>query len=298
LGVSLRAPRDWSPVAVSAEGQQGYLKVVSPDTRYLELKWEKPKGVISVPDALEKYLGRLERTAKKSRTPISIRRRVKGLTTSRPAEQAPIGYAWEADRKAEGCIWHCGDCGRLVIAELVGDPDDDLTLAQELLNGIQDHGDEGWNTWALYGLTVRAPEGYSMEKHTLMTGHQRFQLRHGGATLEAQRWGLAEIALRGTTVREWFEQREAARLRRYAYRVEDVEVNGHPGHRLSGRDRVWFGAVKALRAPATMVWPRFFVQGYVWRCPEANRIFAVLGEQSRRSDLVSQVVGRMRCHPV
>jgi hypothetical protein len=281
---------------VSGEGSQGYVKVVSPDTRYLEVKWEQPKGTISVPKALEKYQERLRRAARKSRVEIRIRERPRGLSGIRPQKQAPITYAWEADRKALGCIWHCGECGRLVIAEVVGEPEDDLSIAGEILRGIRDHGEDGWNTWALYGLALPAPQAYSMEKQALMTGHQRFQLRNRGSTLQADRWGLAEIALRGTTLREWYESRESAALMRYAYRVEEVDLHGHPALRLTGRDRLPFGLLKLLRTPVTLMWPRFFIRGYVWQCPETNRIYAVLGEQPRKSKLIDEVVERMRCH--
>lgn len=296
LGLTLQAPEGWSPVSVSGEGEHGYLKVVSPDTRYLEVKWEQPKGAVSVPKALEGYFARLRRTAKKSRQEIRIKERPRGLSGIRPQKQAPIPYSWEADRKALGCIWHCGECSRMVIAEVVGELDDDLSGAAEILRGVRDHGEDGWNTWALYGLTVPVPQPYRMERHVLMTGHQRFQFRERGASLQADRWGLAEIALRGASVRAWYESRENGWLSRYAYRVDEVELHGHPAFRLAGRERLWSAAWKTLRGALNLTWPRFFLQGYVWHCTESNRIYAVTGEQSRRSDVVEQVVHRMHCH--
>jgi len=296
-GVTLAVPEGWSPVSVSGEGAGGYLKIVSPDSRYLEVKWEQPRGTVSVPRSLDAYFERLRRQAKQSRREIVLKQRPRGLSGVRPPQQAPISYSWEADRRALGCIWHCGECNRLVIAELVGEPEDDLSIAGDLLRGIRDHGEAGWTTWALYGLTVPAPAAYAMEKQSLMTGHQRFLLRHGGSTLQADRWGLAEIALRGATLREWYEGRESAALLRYAYRVEETELHGHPALALAGRDRLPFAALKLLRAPGTLVWPRFFMQGYVWQCPESNRIYAVWGEQPRQSTLLRDVVQRMCCHP-
>src|SRR2546423_8418044 len=198
MGVTLEVPEGWSPVSVSGEGTQGYLKVVSPDSRFLEVKWEEPKGAVSVPAALERYFDGLRKSARKARQEIRIKTRPRGLTGIRPQKQAPIPYSWEADRKALGCVWHCGECNRLVIAEVVGEPDDDLSIAPGILRGLRDHGEDvpgealaavsgRWNTWALYGLCVPAPASYRMEKQVLMTGHQRFALRHGGATVTAER---------------------------------------------------------------------------------------------------------------
>jgi hypothetical protein len=301
MGVTLRVPEGWSPVAVSGEGDQGYLKVVSPDTRYLELKWERPKGAVNIREARERYFERLRRAARKSRQELRIRDTAKGVGRPRPAEQAPSTYGWAADLKAVGCIWHCEECGRLVIAELVGDHAADLSSAAEIFRGVRDHAEAGpdgrtWNTWALYGLAITVPDTYRVEKNVLMTGHQRLLLRSGGAVVQAERWGLAEIALRGTDVRAWYEGREAAQLMRYAYRVEETELNGHPAFRLTGRNRVPVALWKLLKAPFTLMLPRFAFHGYVWQCPQSNRIYAVTGEQPRRSCLVEQVVERIACH--
>jgi hypothetical protein len=296
-GLSLRVPEGWSPVAVNGDGATGYVKVVSPDTRYLELKWEQPRGAVNVVRSLEAYFDRLRRAAKKSRREITLRQRPRGLTGVRPQKQSPIPYAWEADRKALGCIWHCGECNRLVIAELVGEPDDDLSIAGDLLKGVRDHGDEeGWTTWGLYGLAVTAPASYRMEKQSLVTGHQRFQLRDRGASLQADRWGLAAITLRGSTLRQWYEAREIATLTRYAYKIEELELHGHPALRITGRDRLPYALLKVLRAPMGLTWPRFFFHAYVWQCPESNRVYALSGEQPRRGTLVAEIAARLKCH--
>ena len=44
----VEAPAGWSPVSLSGEGPKGYVKVVSPDTRAVEVKWEQPRGPVSV----------------------------------------------------------------------------------------------------------------------------------------------------------------------------------------------------------------------------------------------------------
>jgi hypothetical protein len=296
MGVTIHAPEGWSPVSISSEGENGYLKVVSPDTRFLEVKWERPKGAPSVPKALDGYFEKLRKAAKKARREIDLKTRPKGLTAIRPQSQGPIPYTWLADRRAFGCIWHCGTCNKMVIAEVVGEPDDDLSFAGDLLRAIEDHGEEGWNEWSLYGLTVPAPAAYRMEKQVLMTGHQRFELRAGTASILADRWGLAEIALRGATVRQWYESRESGTLMRYAYRVEEVDLHGHPALRFTGRDRIPFGLLKVLRASSRLRWPTFFLKGYVWHCAESNRIYALFGEQTRKSTVIDEVAAKMCCH--
>src|SRR5438067_11624270 len=132
-GVSVRVPEEWSPVSVSGEGETGYLRVASPDTRSLEIKWEETKGAVSVPDALARYFKKLRRTAKKTRHELKIRERPKQIGSLRPQNQAPISYTWEADRRALGVIWHCSECRRMVSAGVVGMGEDDLSLALAML---------------------------------------------------------------------------------------------------------------------------------------------------------------------
>lgn len=303
MGVSLRVPEDWSPVSVSRPGERGHLKIVSPDSRALEIRWEQPRRAVSVPTALDRYLAELQRAARKSGQEFRSRLRPRLLSHVRPRDQAPLSYTWEADRKALGCIWHCGECGRLVMAELTGDPDAELSLAGELLRGIRDHGEpdadrpeKRRNRWSLYGLTLSAPETYRMERHTLRTGHQRFELRECGSTLVAERWGLARIALRGTDLRAWYEEQAASVLQHYVYQVEAVELHGHAAIRFSGRDRAMYAASKVVRAAGAWAWPRFSMQGYVWECPQNNQILAIFGEQTRGSTVVETAAHEMCCH--
>ena len=301
MGVTVECPAGWSPVSVSGEGEQGYLKVVSPDTRFLEFFWVLSCVVVCVSDALEAYVARLRKAAKKSRQELEVKLRPRALAGVRSQKETPITYSWEADKKALGCIWHCGECNRMMIAEVVGQPDDDLAFARDVLKGIGDHGEPDqngrrWNTWALYGLTFAVPESYHVESQSLMTGHQRLILRERGSVLRADRWGLAEIALKGTDVRTWYEAREAGTLSRYAYSVEETSIGEHPGFRFRGRMRAPAAALAVVKSGSSFVWPRFFLDGWLWCCRDSNRIYAVMGEQPRKSTLVGEVVARMGCH--
>lgn len=295
-GVTVRVPEEWSPVAVSSEGEGGYMRIASPDTRSVEIKWQMAKQAPSLPQALERYFKQLRRTAKRARHELVIKERPKSLRGIRPQEQAPIGYSWEADRKALGVIWHCGECRRLVIAELIGQPEDDLSLAPRVLASIAEHGREGWNTWGMYGLAVDVPAVFRLERHQLMSGYLKFAFRHKASTLQVERWGLANVALKGAQLEEWFLKRERDRLSRYRFKRESVEEHGHPVLRLAGAERLLPGAMRSLHMFSQLRIPALFFRGYVWHCPESNRIFAVTGQERRRGDVVRQVFERFACH--
>jgi hypothetical protein len=295
-GVCVRVPEDFNPVAVSAEGEGGYLRIAGSDTRSVEIKWEETKGVVSVPEALERYFKRLRRTARKSRHEIRIKTRPRQLSGVRPQKQAPIAYSWEADRRALGAIWHCGECRRLVIAEVIGQPQDDLSLAQPVLKSIEEHGRDGWNTWGMYGLVARVPAEFRIEGQQLMSGYLKFAFRRKAVALRVERWGLANVVLKGTSVQDWFLAREGSHLGRYRYAREDIEWRGHLVMRLVGRERLLPGAARAVQALAALARPALEFRGYVWECPESNKIFALTGQETRKADVTRQVFERMACH--
>src|SRR5437762_990052 len=237
-GVSLRVPEDWSPVSVSAEGETGYLRIASPDTRSVEIKWEEARGTVSVPEALERYLKKLRRAARKSRQELTVKLRPRSLSNLRPPGQAPSAYRWVAEgpnaRHGCGVVWHCGECRRMVIAELLGGLEDDLSLAAPVLKSVEEHGRDGWNTWGMYGLVMQVPDDYKIEGYQLLSGYLKFAFRRKASRLMVERWGLANIALKGVTVRDWFLGREAQRLSRFKFKVEEIPWRGHPVLRLSG----------------------------------------------------------------
>ncbi|MBI3910516.1 MAG: hypothetical protein HY320_06215 [Armatimonadetes bacterium] len=296
-GVTVEVPEDWSPTAVSGEGASGYVRIASPDTRVLEIKWEEARGSkADVPRALARYVKTLERAARKARQTLVWRERPKQLSAIRPQRQRPIPYAWEAGRKAYGCIWQCQECNRLVIAELVGEPGDDLSLAPAILRSIQEHGENSWTTWALYGFAVDAPSRFALEGKILRTGHQCLQFRERTRSIQADRWGLASVVLRSVDLKDWFLSQQGGRLNRYRYQFEEAEVNGHPALRLWGPERPLPGLMRALGALFSFSWPAWWIRGYVWACPQANKIFAITSTERKRDQLAEQVVGRMRCH--
>jgi len=292
-GITVRVPHDWSPTVVSGDGTRGHLKVMSPDTRSLEVRWERPSRPVSPAAALQRYFTRLRKDVGDK---LTIRERPKRLDALRPGGQEAIPYAWEAECRAVGCIWRCAECGRLVLAELTAERGADLSAAVDIIRGIRDHSEGGWTAWALYGLTIAVPERYRMERHTLLTGHQRFELRDRGTVLTADRWALAELALRDTTLREWFERRERAELSRFAYEVDEAEVRGHQALRFTGRVRIAHLPARAARGAAALALPALAFDARVWHCPESNRIYSLRGELPGRDGLLEQVAACIECH--
>lgn len=304
-GVSLTVPEEWSLTSVSGEGPNGYLRVESPETLFLQVKWWEKRGVVSVPDALDAYIrdlqkkgrggGRLSLRGRKGND-LEFKRGPRQLSGIRSPEQAPVTYSWRGEQRALGVVWHCGHCKRLMIAEVVGRHEDDFSVAAGILGSIREHGEGGYNPWGMYGLFVEAPFFFQLEKHQLMTGYMRLAFRHRSRTLVVQRWGLSDVVLRETHLKEWYDYRDRDALSRYRYRYEETEVCGHPGLRIVGREKALPGLFKAGNQLTSFSTPSLFVEGYVWECAESKKIFAITAQTGRRDETLAGVMKRFCCH--
>jgi hypothetical protein len=295
-GVSLRVPEDWTLTKVSHEGASGYLRADSMEGYFVQVKWQEKKGLVSVPDSFDTYVKDLQKTARKRRQEIEIKLKPRGLARVHRSEDAPITYTWRSDQKALGLIYHCGECRRLVIAEVVGPPEGDFAVAGPILASLREHGEAGWNTWGVHGLQAQVPEEFQLEKHTLVTGHVMLRFRNRSRLLVLQQWGLANVALKGTDVAEWYEYQERNRLGRFTYRRDRAPFRGHEAFRMSGRDRLLPGIAKALQQLMGLTRPSLGFHACAWHCPESNRIYAVSAEHPRGDNVFEQVLERVVCH--
>jgi hypothetical protein len=297
-GVSLRAPEDWTMTKVSTEGANGYLRADSLDGYFVQIKWTEKKGVVSVPDSFDTYVRDLQKTAKKGRRQIEIKVKPRALAGVHRSQDAPITYSWLSDQKALGLVYHCGECRRLVIAEVVGPTDGDFNMAAPILASLREHGEGNWITWGVHGLNAEVPKEFQLERQTLVTGHVMLRFRSRSRLLILQQWGLANVALKGTDVAEWYEYQERNRLGRYAYQRDRSSFRGHDALRISGHDKIMPGIAKAIQQLSALTRPSLGFHACAWHCVETNRIYAVSVEHPRGDDVFDQVLERLPCHPV
>jgi hypothetical protein len=290
-------PEDWTLTKVSNEGPNGYLRADSLEGTFVQVRWSEKKGVVSVPDSFDNYVRDLKKTAKKHRHEIEIKLKPRSLSGIRRTADAPMTYSWSSDQKALGLIYHCGECHRLVIAEVVGPPDADLAVAAPILSSLHEHGEGGWNTWGVHGLNALVPAEFQLEKHTLVTGHVMLRFRSRSRLLLLQQWGLANVALKGTDVAEWYEYQERNRLGRFTYRRDREPFRGHEALWMSGRERILPGITKAIQHLTAFTRPSLGFSACVWHCDETNRIYAVSAEHPRGDEIFHQVLERLPCHP-
>ena len=151
-------------------------------------------------------------------------------------------FGWRADRKAIGRLWHCAECGRLCIAQVVGNPGGDFTAtANGVLASLQCHSPEaGWRTWALYDLLTQVPADYALKgQPQLMNVYLQlaFQLGQSLDTITVEQWSVANVQLRGAYLNEWYRSKNGALEPTLRYAPEETEAQRPPGPAPDGAAR-------------------------------------------------------------
>lgn len=286
-GVSLRVPPDWSVTGFQGDAKEGYLRVDSPGSLVAEVRWAQARKRVDVRKRLDAYLNLVERQAKKRKVPFTGR-----IKLSEDWEGA-LEFNYRADRKVRGFIRQCPQCRRVVIAQVSGDKDDPVVnVANQLLDTLQDHSEDGWWTWALLGLVVRLPERFALVKSQVMSGYLMLQFRSRYTEVSVERWGLADVTLKRWTLEEWALQ--ATEWKRLKKQPSSDAAKAHPAVHLVGRrlaPNVWLRRKLErliLRRPEE-------VRGVVWHCEPSNRIYSVRVERGAE-ELLRQIVDSVQCH--
>ncbi|GIV15570.1 MAG: hypothetical protein KatS3mg022_1005 [Armatimonadota bacterium] len=263
------------------------MRIDSPGSLVAEVRWAQARKRVDVRKRLDDYLNLVERQAKKRKVPFTGR--------IKPSEdwKDALEFSYRADRKVRGFIRQCPQCRRVVIAQVSGDRDDAVVnVANQLLDTLRDHSEDGWWTWALLGLVVRLPEQFALVKSQVMSGYLMLQFRSRYTEVSIERWGLADVTLKRWTLAEWALQ--ATEWKRLKSQHTLSEVKQHPAVQLVGRrlaPTVWLRRRierLLLRRPEE-------IRGVVWHCEPGNRIYSVRVERGTE-ELLQQVVQSVQCH--
>ena len=302
----------------------GYLKVDSPGSMFVQVKWsdpdaqnrntifdlaaratqffkknaDAPKKLYKTPElrnTLEAFLKQTSKQAKKGK--IAFESKIKPETKEAGGERTALHFSWTGGGSGQGKIWHCQSCNRVVIAQVVGQGRDNIAdVAAQLFASLRDHGQGGWEVWALYDLVAGIPDTFSLKEQKLMSGYLRLDFeRFGGERIRIERWGLASISRKKFTLAEWFH--EACDLGRQKANDSVEVIQGHSSVEAKGRLRGIIAWTKALRDAAFTFRPATRYEGACWECPETNKIYAVqVWHNARTEGLLEELTERCECH--
>ena len=308
-GITVQTPPDWSLVGYGGDAKTGNVRVdngaATGSALGLEVRWSQVKGKLTDADLERRLEPFFKAVAKGARKQTGLTKtESRALNDGRfPEREAMRAFAWRADRKGIGRLWHCGECGRLCIAQVVGSPGGDFTgTANDVLASLQCHSSEaGWRTWALYDLLTQVPADYALKgQPQLMNVYLQlsFQLGQSLDTLTVEQWSVANVQLRGAYLDEWYRSKNGALEPTLRYEQLETEAHGHPALQLTGRRggvQYWAGQVPPQLAKLQR--PANHFAAALWECPESNKVTLVQSfSRQPQGDLVREIIGRTPCH--
>ncbi|HEX8237869.1 MAG TPA: hypothetical protein VF600_18155 [Abditibacteriaceae bacterium] len=321
-GLSATTPADWNLALFGGDRRSGHLRVDDVDGPRLELRWEKPTKAIDLERSVDDFLGRIGRQLKKQKEEFSIAEDKRIVSKSRPhtarRKDGLVHFGWSGERDAPigqgwGAAWQCPDCGRVVVAHIIGRgrerSDKVQRLAGEVLASMSCHGKGGWQTWSVFDLSVDIPEEFDLSRAKLLTGRLELEWalpRAGGMLrsfqrderLQLGRWSLADTILRHESLHDWARRTLTISDKLLLWRGwQESELRGHSAVQAKGslrdlRRRLQFALQERLRPTSTQE-----STISVWHCPQSNKIFALGSDLSPKNRHVAQdVLDSLECH--
>ncbi len=288
-GIVAEVPADWSLAAVSGDDKSGYFRIDSAGSLILEAKWSSAGKSVDLESRLREYLNDLRRRSRK--------RKISFDSKTKTRDASSITFSWRSDRKAHGRLWLCEKCNRVIIAQLSGSLSEDVSIpASQILPTFEDHTEDGWRTWAVYDLIAEVPPGYVLEKHKMMSGYIQLIFRKKSNRLILERWGLANVVLKKSGLKDWFRDRVDKDLMPFDYSVEEMDFDGEAGLRISGRRHGVLEYLKAAKELLTLKKPAMYLDGYTWVCEQTNKIFSIQSLHTKGEDISNEVLERVECH--
>ncbi len=167
-GFTLTLPSYWSLASFAGDREKGNFRITDEDGTRVEVVWETPKGTPNLERSIENLSKAWEKEAKKKKQPFSLANNPPIVLKTRQKKEQLINFGWKGDSKDPmaahgwGVGWHCAECGRVVVAHMVGRGRETSgtaqRLASEIFSSMECHNHGGWNTWSVFGSRWISPK--------------------------------------------------------------------------------------------------------------------------------------------
>ena len=296
-------PEEWNLGKVTGDVNSGYFRLDDAEIVRMEVEWRPMKigqaaaQRFSLSQLVDRYLKNLQQKAGKTHQVLDVQRNVDVLKGATLPDKACEGFLWKADYRATNLAWRCTACNRVGLVRIFCRLNEDVgDVAGRILRSLQDHPEGDRQTWGVYGFVFRVPEAFRLEEYSLRSGHLRFAFRKGQTALHIERFGMADLLLKGwSSVEEWFEDSFRKPLREYTCSYQPDRIRGHEGVRLIGHPKSRWKLI--LRPTLNRVRRSFHLRGRLWACEVSNRMFVVQTFSKNRDEELSEEVSReVACH--
>ena len=297
-GIGIEIPVEWNPGKVGGDARSGSVRLDDATAIRMELEWREARGDDRVGLIVDRYVEGLAKNAQKEGRKLRVERGAECPELSLPHMRAVEYFEWESQSQVQTLACYSEASDRLLFLRIMGAIDESLEgLAPRILNSLTDTPPDQPRAWSLFDLAITSPADFTLETYELKSGHIQLSFEKGANGLRFDRLSLAAMLLRGKSLDEWYRDFFRKDFKHVDLETQEAEVTGHPGLVVSGRPK---GRWRALLMPLPFwrVRPRRHLEGRVWSCEEANKIFAVQAFSKRREDApdVEACAGGVRCH--
>jgi hypothetical protein len=307
-GITLQVYDDWSVVGFGGDSHLGSMRIDSGDDSSaiagLEIRWSEAKGK-QTEQSLEARIKPLLRGIVKDAKKNSVLSEpvVKPFRDTVYSDRdVSIDFKWTAGRAGHGRIFHCGECGRIVVVQAYGNPGGEfIKRSKTVLDSVQCHsGARDYVTWGLYGLLLDVPADFELTYQQLMNVYLqlKFQRKNSTDQLMVEQWSLANVQLKGAYLDEWYELKSVGWTDGVRSEKSESAVKDHPALAVNGR-RSDLAAVlvDSARQYSKLRLPALNYAGLLWECPESNKAYMIQSFTRRPEErLVRQCSESTVCH--
>lgn len=273
-GLQLEVPSDWDLGALSGDARKGNFRLDDEHLARLEAHWERGRPRTDLAPVAERHIAGLKKAADKQKLPFSCEAED---SIALPEGVEAKCFSWKSDVRAYSLLAFCPECRRVSLVRVIAKRGERLRpVAARVFASFACHACGGAVPWAVYGIRLEVPERFRLENHTLNVQRIELEFEDGPGRAAASRFNLAEISLRGKSLRQWLAEVYEKPLKDLRLEAADEEFRGHESVRLAGRPKGL--ANRVLRSRGM----RF--AGRVWRCDQEDKIFVVRW-RSRESKL-------------
>ena len=188
-------------------------------------------------------------------------------------------FTWQGKQAGYGVAWYCKACSRVVIAQVLGRPDEKHLedRAVQVLATLDDHPKGDWTTWALYDLHTEVPNDFEQAGVSLRAGLTELTFKRDTEKIVVARWGMAQVALGGKSLDVWARKQFVKPWQSFHPHSDKAIFRSHDALTVSGQSSQPFGlAIRLGRHVARKVYPDQLI-AHLWHCEPTNRIYVVYG---------------------
>lgn len=217
-GFGFPIPADYAPLTLTGNRREGYARLGSSSRLNIQIRWRTVQGKVKLRTALDTYLDKLKRDAKKAKEKFNA---------EIDEKDGAILYRYTGMGQGRGKLFVSEASNRLLFLEVVGARKDQLLPTYRLLEtGIADSAKDDWEVWSLLGLRFRSPVPLSLERKLMQAGRTQLVFRSRSLQLEADRWGFGEQLIKKHGISAWAQA--ALQINREPDEVDACRVSFGP----------------------------------------------------------------------